>query len=167
MPITHLRLVPHVTFYAWIEEFKKIHLGPILEPTLKSATYGTLSPPSMNRLYTLGAAASIVAVESEQSSHSHSYKWYIANVCYFSPILVFMKQQQYDTLLFAGLDSIISGIGMDVVDDLDLLETLYDALRKVCKLPDRYRKRSLWSFKFFTRQKYKICECLLAFRYLF
>ena len=34
--------------------------------------YGTLSPLSMNRLYTLGAAASIEAVESEQRCHSHS-----------------------------------------------------------------------------------------------
>ena len=29
-------------------------------------------PPSMDRLYTLGVAASIEAVESEQSCHSHS-----------------------------------------------------------------------------------------------
>ena len=35
-------------------------------------TFGTLSPPTMNSLYTLGAAASIDAVESELSCYSHS-----------------------------------------------------------------------------------------------
>ena len=35
--------------------------------SLYDAKYGTLSPPSMDRLYTLGAAASIEDVESEQS----------------------------------------------------------------------------------------------------
>ena len=35
---------------------------------LYAPTYGTLSLPSMNSLYTLGAAASIEAVESKQSS---------------------------------------------------------------------------------------------------
>ena len=40
---------------------------------LYDAKYGTMSPPSMDRLYTLGVAASIEADESELSCHSHSH----------------------------------------------------------------------------------------------
>ena len=56
-----------------IQNLPFIMNNAMLRPrSLYDAKYGTLSPSSMDRLYSLGAAASIEAVESEQSSNSHS-----------------------------------------------------------------------------------------------
>ena len=50
--------------------------------SLYDTTYGTLSPPSMNLLYTLGAAASMENVEFEQSCHSHFHSYFFLSSKY-------------------------------------------------------------------------------------
>ena len=57
-------------------DLTKMPLGRLSKSQIKQAgiyIFFHLSPPSMNSLYTLGAAASIEAIESEQSCHFHSH----------------------------------------------------------------------------------------------
>ena len=61
---------------------------------LYDAKYGTMSPPSMDRLYTLGVAASIEADESELSCHSHSHSLLPPKVIYFTQFSQYLETKK-------------------------------------------------------------------------